>query len=95
MAALICIRADTFGDFFTPLTLCILSFLPIGHEVADAEVFLAPLKSRVDVGQSHPLTIPAKFACIGDRQLELSVPPSRLRWRPGEEPSANLNLNGI
>jgi hypothetical protein len=41
-----------------------------------AEVFLAPQKMRVDVGQLHPLTIPAKFACIGDRQLELSVPPA-------------------
>ena len=33
----------------------------------DDEEFLAPLKSRVEVGDLHPLMIPAKFACIGGR----------------------------
>ena len=38
---------------------------------------LAPLNLREHVGGLHPLTIPAKFARIGGRQPELSVPPAR------------------
>ena len=40
----------------------------------------------------HPLTIPAKFAGIGSRELELSVHPARAA-APGEEPpSANFKF---
>ena len=92
MAALIFWQSETFADFLTPLTLCSLGFLPIGDEVADAEEILAPLKLRERVGDLQSLTIPAKFAWFDGRQLELSVPPARVRRRRGEEASANFKF---
>ena len=92
MTALIWVRGETFADFLAPLTLCSLCFLLIGDEVADAEEILAPLKLREHVGDLHRLTIPATFAFIGGRQLELSVPPARVRRRRGEEASANFKF---
>jgi hypothetical protein len=41
------------------------------------EEILAPLKLLERVGDLQTLTIPAKFAFIGGRQLELLVPPAR------------------
>ena len=45
--------------------------------VAAAEAWVAPQKMRVGHWNLHNLTIPAKFARIGGRQLELSNHPAR------------------